>query len=104
MTGLLTMSSSENSSILNLSSGSGTSQTDTRNLLTNRTQELSEPGPGRGQGSMSGNEQRPELVVGLADVLVQGSDVVPVPMEGLVGSGVLQHAGDGAQDVALLRL
>lgn len=42
--------------------------------------------------------------MGLADVLVQGSDVVSVSMEVFVGGGVLQHAGDGAQDVTLLRL
>lgn len=42
--------------------------------------------------------------MGLADVLVQGSDVVSVSVEVLVGGGVLQHASNGAQDVALLRL
>lgn len=42
--------------------------------------------------------------MGLADVLVQGSDVVATSMEVFVGSGMLQHAGNGAQDVALFRL
>lgn len=42
--------------------------------------------------------------MGLTDVLVQCSDVVSVSMEVFVGSGVLQHAGNGAQDVALFWL
>ncbi len=42
--------------------------------------------------------------MGLADVLVQGSDVVTVSVEVFVGGGVLQHAGNRAQDVTLLRL
>lgn len=46
----------------------------------------------------------PEPAVSLTDVLVQGSDVGAVSREVLVGSGVLQHAGNGAQDEALLRL
>lgn len=46
----------------------------------------------------------PELVVSLAYVLVQRSHVVPVSVEEFVGGGVLQHAGNGAQDVSLLWL
>lgn len=42
MTGLLTMSSSENSSMLNLSSGSGTSQTHIKNFLSHTESETSE--------------------------------------------------------------
>lgn len=42
--------------------------------------------------------------MGLTDVLVQSSEVVPVSVEVFVGGGVLQHAGDGAQDVTLLWL
>lgn len=42
--------------------------------------------------------------MGLTDVLVQRSDVVTLSVEVLVGGGVLQHAGDGTQDVALLWL
>lgn len=42
--------------------------------------------------------------MGLTDVLVQSSDVVSISVEVFVGGGVLQHAGDGAQDVTLLWL
>lgn len=42
--------------------------------------------------------------MGLADVLVQNSDMVSVAMEVFVGGAVLQHPGDGSQDVALLWL
>lgn len=45
----------------------------------------------------------PELGVGLADVLVQGPYVVPVSVEVLVGSNLLQHPSDRTQDVALVR-
>lgn len=46
----------------------------------------------------------PELVVRGADVVVELPHVVAVAVEVLVGGGVLQHAGDGAQQVALFRL
>ena len=42
--------------------------------------------------------------MGLTDVLVQSSDMVSISVKVFVGGGVLQHAGDGAQDVTLLRL
>lgn len=42
--------------------------------------------------------------MGLADVLVQNSDMVPVTMEVFVSSPVLQHPGNGSKDMALLWL
>lgn len=39
----------------------------------------------------------PELLVGAAEVLVDGVEVGVVPQEHLIGRGVLQHLGDGAQ-------
>jgi len=109
--------------MLNRSSGSGTSQTDKRNLLTDRTsrtirstsfhRQTQKQTDLVTQNVLSQINLRflwnvqvtsPELAVGLADVLVQDSDVVSVSVEVLVSGGVLQHAGDGAQDMALLRL
>lgn len=46
----------------------------------------------------------PEFVVRGADVVVERLHVVTIAVEVLVGGGVLQHAGDGAQQVALFGL
>lgn len=45
----------------------------------------------------------PELLVGAAEVLIDGVEVGVVPEEHLVGGGVLQHLGDGAQVPPLVR-
>lgn len=42
--------------------------------------------------------------MGLADVLIQNSDMVSITMEVFVGGAMLQHPGNGSQDVALLWL
>ena len=45
---------------------------------------------------------RPELLVGVAEIFVDGVEVGVVSEEHLVGGGVLQHLGNGAQVSPLL--
>lgn len=62
----------------------------------------SDPYPSHPPNPTTAPRGPPELVVSVLQVLVDPAEVGTLPLEGLAGSGVLQHLGDAAQAAALL--